>query len=123
MRKIRIIEHISLDGVIQHSADENDFPYGDWTAPYRTPAGRELILAAYGESFGLLPSHLRYVVGLLAKSAEQSDGGPPQCGNKIYRYPPSGRSCMGAGRDPWIGHRRGHSPHQGAGRPGRYPFG
>jgi hypothetical protein len=54
MRKIRIMEHISLDGVMQHSADENDFPYGDWTAPYRPPAGRELILAAYGESFGLL---------------------------------------------------------------------
>jgi hypothetical protein len=28
MRKIRIMEHISLDGVIQQSADENDFPYG-----------------------------------------------------------------------------------------------
>ena len=54
MRTIRIIEQISLDGVIQQSADENDFPYGNWTAPYRTPAGRELILAAYGESFGLL---------------------------------------------------------------------
>jgi dihydrofolate reductase len=53
MRKIRIMEHISLDGVIQHSADDGDFPYSDWTAPYRTPAGRELILAAYGESFGL----------------------------------------------------------------------
>ncbi len=37
MRKIRIIEQISLDGVIQQSADENDFPYGNWTAPYRTP--------------------------------------------------------------------------------------
>ena len=60
MRKIRIIEHISLDGVIQHSADENDFPYGDWTAPYRTPAGRELILAAYGESFGLLLGRRTY---------------------------------------------------------------
>jgi dihydrofolate reductase len=60
MRKIRIMEHISLDGVIQHSADENDFPYSDWTAPYRTPAGRELILAAYGESFGLLLGRRTY---------------------------------------------------------------
>ena len=60
MRKNRIIEHISLDGVIQHSADENDFSYGDWTAPYRTPAGRELILAAYGESFGLLLGRRTY---------------------------------------------------------------
>ena len=60
MRKIRIIEHISLDGVIQHSADENDFPYSDWTAPYRTPAGRDAILAAYGESFGLLLGRRTY---------------------------------------------------------------
>jgi hypothetical protein len=41
MRKLKIIEHISLDGVIQHSADDGDFPYSDWTAPYRTPAGRD----------------------------------------------------------------------------------
>jgi dihydrofolate reductase len=60
MRKIRIIEHISLDCVMQHSADENDFPYSDWTAPYRTPAGRDLILAAYGESFGLLLGRRTY---------------------------------------------------------------
>jgi hypothetical protein len=51
MRKIRIMEHISLDGVIQQSADENDFPYGAWAAPYRTPAGRDAILAAYGKSY------------------------------------------------------------------------
>ena len=25
MRKLKIIEHISLDGVIQHSADDGDF--------------------------------------------------------------------------------------------------
>jgi dihydrofolate reductase len=60
MRKIRIIEHLSLDGVMQHSADENDFPYSDWTAPYRTPAGRDLILAAYGERFGLLLGRRTY---------------------------------------------------------------
>src|SRR5258708_7315346 len=47
MRKLKIMEHISLDGVIQHSADDGDFPYSDWTAPYRTPAGRDVILAAY----------------------------------------------------------------------------
>ena len=60
MRRLRIMEHISLDGVIQHSADENDFPYSDWTAPYRTPAGRDLILAAYGESFDLLLGRRTY---------------------------------------------------------------
>jgi hypothetical protein len=41
MKKLKIIEHISLDGVIQVSGDGGDFPYGDWTAPYRTPAGRD----------------------------------------------------------------------------------
>jgi len=41
MRKLKIVEHISLDGVIQHSADDGDFPYSDWTALYRTPAGRD----------------------------------------------------------------------------------
>jgi dihydrofolate reductase len=60
MRKVRIMEHISLDGVIQHPADENDFAYGDWTAPYRTPAGRDAILAAYGESFDLLLGRRTY---------------------------------------------------------------
>ena len=54
MRKLKIIEHISLDGVIQHSADDDGFPYSDWTAPYRTPAGRDAIIAAQGESFDLL---------------------------------------------------------------------
>jgi dihydrofolate reductase len=60
MRKLKIIEHISLDGVIQHSADEGDFPYGEWTVPYRTPAGRDAILAAYGESFDLLLGRRTY---------------------------------------------------------------
>ncbi len=80
MRKLKICEHISLDGVIQHSADDDDFPYSDWSAPYRTPAGRdrysprvvwrELRSAAW-------PAHLRSLVGLLAEGAEQSDGGRP----------------------------------------------
>jgi len=60
MRKLKIFEHISLDGVIQHSADENDFPYGDWTAPYRTPAGRDVVLAIYGEKFDLLLGRRTY---------------------------------------------------------------
>jgi len=60
MREIRIMEHILLDGVIQQSADENDFPYGAWTAPYRTPAGRNAILAAYGESYDLLLGRRTY---------------------------------------------------------------
>src|ERR1700677_867873 len=54
MRKLKIIEHISLGGVIQQSADDDDFPYGDWNAPHRTSAGRDAIIAAHGGSFDLL---------------------------------------------------------------------
>jgi riboflavin biosynthesis pyrimidine reductase len=40
--------------VIQVSGEDGGFPYGDWTAPYRAPAGRDAIMAAHGESFDLL---------------------------------------------------------------------
>jgi len=62
MRKLKIIEHISLDGVIQVSSgpNESDFPYHDWTAPYRTPAGLEIVLAMYGEAFDLLLGRRTY---------------------------------------------------------------
>jgi len=60
VRKLRLVEHISLDGVIQHSADDDGFPYSDWTAPYRTPEGRDAMTAAYGESFDLLLGRRTY---------------------------------------------------------------
>ncbi len=60
MRKLTLTEHISLDGVIQHSADDDDFPFSDWTAPYRTLAGRDAVLAAYGEDFDLLLGRRTY---------------------------------------------------------------
>jgi dihydrofolate reductase len=60
MRKLKIMEHISLDGVIQQSADNDEFPYSGWTTPYRTPAGREAIMAAQGERFDLLLGRRTY---------------------------------------------------------------
>jgi dihydrofolate reductase len=51
MRKIRIFEHISLDGVIEH---DEGYEYGAWTAPYRSPAGLASLLEAYGTGFDLL---------------------------------------------------------------------
>jgi len=60
MRKLKIIEHISLDGVIQVSADDGGFPYSDWTTPYRTPAGRDAVTAAHGERFDLLLGRRTY---------------------------------------------------------------
>ena len=62
MRKLKIFEHISLDGVIQLRApgEDADYPYGDWTAPYRSPAGRDAVLALHGESFDLLLGRRTY---------------------------------------------------------------
>jgi dihydrofolate reductase len=63
MRRLRIFEHISIDGVIQVGAgpgEEGDFPYGDWSAPYRTPEGFATILAAYGERFDVLLGRRTY---------------------------------------------------------------
>jgi hypothetical protein len=37
--------------VIRVSGEDGDFPYGDWTAPDRTPAGPAEIIAAHGGSF------------------------------------------------------------------------
>ena len=59
MRKLKIMEHISLDGVIQ-SSGEDDFPYADWTVPYRTPAGRDELFAAHGGRFDLLLGRRTY---------------------------------------------------------------
>src|SRR4051812_41891111 len=57
MRKIRIFEHISLDGVIEH---EDGYAYGAWTAPYRSPAGLAAVLEAQGNSFDLLLGRRTY---------------------------------------------------------------
>ena len=78
MRKLKIIEHVSLDGVIQHSADGDGFPYSDWTAPYRSPAGRDAVLAAQGERFDLLLGRRTYDIWSefwpKAPSSPMSDG-------------------------------------------------
>jgi dihydrofolate reductase len=60
VRKLKICEHISLDCVIQQSADENNFPYTNWTVPYRTPAGRDLLVAAFGDKSDLLLGRRTY---------------------------------------------------------------
>jgi dihydrofolate reductase len=63
MRRIRIIEHISLDGVIQAPGgrdEDGDYAHGGWTAPYRTAAGREAVAEAQGRSFDLLLGRRTY---------------------------------------------------------------
>ena len=60
MRTLKIVEHISLDGVIQNTTDNDGFPYSDWTAPYRTPEGSDAMLAAYGEKYDLILGRRTY---------------------------------------------------------------
>ncbi|MEI9999779.1 MAG: dihydrofolate reductase family protein [Verrucomicrobiota bacterium] len=59
MRKIRIMEHVSLDGVISPPGDSN-FAQGGWSAPYRTPAGAAALAEAQGTSFDLLLGRRTY---------------------------------------------------------------
>ncbi len=63
MRTIRIMEHSSLDGMIQpgeRGEYGDDFAHGGWTAPYRTAAGREAVAEAQGKSFDLLLGRRTY---------------------------------------------------------------
>jgi dihydrofolate reductase len=59
MRKIRIFEHISLDGVIAPHGD-SDYANGGWTAAYRSAAGAEAVAEAQGNSFDLLLGRRTY---------------------------------------------------------------
>ncbi|MBF9140798.1 dihydrofolate reductase family protein [Hymenobacter properus] len=59
MRKLRIIEHTSLDGVIQHD-NSDGFAHGNWTTPYRTPAGLAAVVEIYGSRFDLLLGRRTY---------------------------------------------------------------
>jgi dihydrofolate reductase len=57
VRKLKIIEHISLDGVIQTPGgptEDGDYPNGGWTVPHRDPAVGGAILAEHAKSFDLL---------------------------------------------------------------------
>ncbi|HEY5791979.1 MAG TPA: dihydrofolate reductase family protein [Chthoniobacterales bacterium] len=63
MRKIRIFEHISLDGVIQPLGgpnEDSDYAHGGWKAPYRSAAGAEAIAEAQGKGFDLLLGRRTY---------------------------------------------------------------
>jgi dihydrofolate reductase len=63
MRKIRIIEHISLDGVIQAPGgpeEDPGYPYGGWAAPHDDPEGGAAIMAAHGDDFDLLLGRRTY---------------------------------------------------------------
>jgi dihydrofolate reductase len=73
MRKIRIFKHTSLDGVIQPDGDGNHAS-GEWTAPYRTPAGAAAVAEAQGTTFDLLLGRRTY--DLWADVWPKVKGGP-----------------------------------------------
>ncbi|HTU27480.1 MAG TPA: dihydrofolate reductase family protein [Pirellulales bacterium] len=57
MRKIKIIEHVSLDGVIQAPGgpgEDGDHKHGGWMVPFAEPSIGQAIFAAQGERFDLL---------------------------------------------------------------------
>jgi dihydrofolate reductase len=65
MRKIRIIEHISLDGVIQAPGGPGEdtggaFKYGGWAAPHADPELGKGIMQAHGDAFDLLLGRRTY---------------------------------------------------------------
>ena len=62
MRKIRIFEHISLDGVISPGGPNEDSAYahGGWMAPYRSAAGAEAVAEAQGKTYDLLLGRRTY---------------------------------------------------------------
>jgi dihydrofolate reductase len=65
MRRLRIIEQISLDGVIQAPGgrhEDNDYAHGGWNVPYRNAAMGEAVAAAQGQSFDLLLGRRTYDV-------------------------------------------------------------
>jgi len=64
MRRIRIFEQISLDGVIQAPGGRgeggDDYEHGGWSAPFRSAAGGETIAEAQGGNFDLLLGRRTY---------------------------------------------------------------
>ena len=63
MRKIRIIEQISLDGVIQAPGgrdEDGDYAHGGWAMLFFDTAILEAIVAAQGRSFDLLLGRRTY---------------------------------------------------------------
>ncbi len=67
MRSIRILEHISIDGVIQAPGgptedDDGGFKHGGWIMPLSDPAIGQAINAAHGDHFDLLLGRRTYAI-------------------------------------------------------------
>jgi dihydrofolate reductase len=63
MRKIKIIEHITLDGIIQAPGGPDEdpgYPYGGWAGPHADPDGGAAIVEDQGKRFDLLLGRRTY---------------------------------------------------------------
>ena len=76
MRKIRILAHLSLDGVIAPGGrgEGADYEHGGWMAAYRSPAGAAAVAEAQGANFDLLLGRRTY--DLWAGYWPKMKGGP-----------------------------------------------
>ncbi len=89
MRIIRIIEHISLDGVIQAPGGPDEdvdsgFTHGGWAFPHFDEAVGEAIGAAHGEHFDLLLGRRTY--DIFAAHWPQREGPMADQLNAAHKY-------------------------------------
>ena len=87
MRKLKIIEHMSVDGVIQApGGPEEDprYPYGGWAFPHRDPAVGEAIERTHGPSFDLLLG--RYTYDIWTRYWPQAEGPMGKAINTAKKY-------------------------------------
>lgn len=87
MRTIRIIEHISLDGVIQAPGgpeEDPGYPHGGWAFPHHDPAVGETIVAGQGKAFDLLLGRRTY--DIFARYWPNSEGPMADSLNAARKY-------------------------------------
>ncbi len=112
MRKIRNIEHISLDGVIQApGGPEEDpsehFDHGGWAFPHHDPAVGTAIDKAQGRGFGLLLGRRTYDIFALLAAGNRRHGRQPKRCPEIRRDASAGEPYRAADRTSY--YSRGNS--------------
>jgi dihydrofolate reductase len=123
MRKIRIIEFISRDGVIQAPGgpgEDGHYPYGGWTVPHSDPAVGEAIVAAHGKDFDLLLGRHTYDIwsGYWPKARKSPMADSLNAATKYVATHRPDSLGWGPVEDLGPDIVEGVSPHQGEGRAG-----